>query len=152
MGAKQYVFGNSERPKMGRGADTTEAGSKGGPPKGVVLYREALPKNLHLRKTHHTKLPRHLIALHGLQNNDKIIILPANKNIGVCILDKHHYIEKALSHLTDPSTYKPVPYLPFEELYTQLQTIVNQYQTILSPIEKSFILHKHMHAFKIPHI
>ena len=59
--------------------------------------RRSVPSNL-------TKLQRRLLTT--LRNSDEFIVLPADKNLGPCILERRIYTKRVLSdHLSDQETY-----------------------------------------------
>ena len=125
------------------------------PPLESILHKHniSLSTNLHDNILPNIKIPLHLqLAITSLKNNNKITILPADKNIGVCVLDKKTYLDKALEHLSDITTYKKVDSLPLEELLSRLQDIVNCNRNILSLIEIEFILHKPPKGYSIPNM
>ena len=88
--------------------------------------------NLLTIKLHNTNLPTKNSPLHLLQplkslkSNRQIIILLADKNVGVRVLNKQTYLEKALAHLSDTFTYKPMDNFPLEELLHRLNSLVYQ--------------------------
>ena len=128
------------------------------PPTQYPPLEDILHKHLNLLtiKLHNTNLPTKHIPLHLLQalkslkSNKHIIILPADKNVGVCVLNKQTYLDKALAHLSDTSTYKPVDTFPLEELLHRLKTLMNQHLGTLSLIEIKFILHKPSNEYRVP--
>ena len=46
--------------------------------------------------------------------------------MGVCVLDKDTYYEKAINHFFDTTTYKKVTHFPLNELLHQLNSIVKK--------------------------
>lgn len=55
-------------------------------------------------------------ALKNLKLNKDIIIKPADKNLGICIIEKQLYFNLAQTqHLTDLTTYKPLPDNPIQK-------------------------------------
>ena len=99
------------------------------------------------------RTPLHLrTALKNLRNNSQIIILPADKNMGVCVLDKDTYYEKAINHLSDTTTYRKVTHFPLEELLYRLNSIVQKNLGTLSCIEANYILHKPVKGYQVSNI
>ena len=70
----------------------------------------------------------------------------------MCVLDKQTYLEKALAHLSDTSTYKPVDKFPLEELLHRLNSLVYQNLGTLSLTEIKFILHKPSNQYRVPNM
>ena len=100
-----------------------------------------------------TRTPLHLLtALNALKKNTQIIILPADKNMGVCVLDKENYYEKAINHLSDSSTYKKVTIFPRDELLHRLNSIVKKNIGTLSIVEAKFILNIPPKGYKVSNI
>eukprot|EP00957_Ditylum_brightwellii_P097032 7389334-Ditylum_brightwellii.AAC.1 len=51
-------------------------------------------------------LPHHRRALRMLKNQDDFLVINCDKSMGPAILDTSIYIERAITHLSDPSMYK----------------------------------------------
>ena len=50
----------------------------------------------------------HPILILRLQNNQNIVIAPADKGCSIVVLDKDIYHQKAINHLNDANTYQKV--------------------------------------------
>jgi hypothetical protein len=60
-----------------------------------------------IRKRATPNLTRHQQRLlEGLQNSEELIVLPSDKNLGPCIIERTKYIQAALDHLSDAATYE----------------------------------------------
>ena len=84
------------------------------------------------------------IALKELINNKNIVIKPADKNLGVTLMDLVWYMEECKRQLSDSKVYNP---LPKEEVNTllirikiTLHTIIEKFDILLSNSDKRFLL------------
>ena len=119
----------------------------------IEKYNSILQEQLLNTKIKYVKPPYHLLlALNSLKRNTKILILPADKNIGVCVLDRDLYYTKAITHLSDTTTYKLVTHFPLEELLDRLNTIVRNNLGTLSILEANYILHKPPQGYRVANI
>jgi hypothetical protein len=71
---------------------------------------------------HHSPIDRLMsTTLKSLGDNKSITIKPADKNLGLVVMNTSDYKLMCLKHLEDTSTYQPVAnYFP-NELYAQLR-------------------------------
>jgi len=99
----------------------------------------------YVKKTFSKKLQN---ALHSIKNNPNIIIKPADKNLGLTILDTSWYLNEGQRQLSDTNTYLPVTSVPLENLIQNLKAIVIKSQFLLDE-EKKYILHKPTNGFRI---
>ena len=88
-------------------------------------------------------------ALHNLKNNQDIVIKPADKNLGTCILSKDWYLNECLRQLNDKNTYTPVKDVPLETLHSRLEHLCLKASPHLSNEEIRFLLQKPKHGFRI---
>jgi hypothetical protein len=89
-----------------------------------------------LRGLKHPNLnPEEKLALIQLKNNKEIIIKPADKNLGLTIMDKSWYIQECLSQLSDLKVYEPNVLPDFKLLKSQ----VIKFATYLPPNESKFV-------------
>jgi hypothetical protein len=59
----------------------------------------------------YSQLDRRLIEiLTELANDEDIVIMAADKNLGVVVMDREDYVEMCQSHLSDENTYQPTEY------------------------------------------
>ena len=121
------------------------------PLESIIVKHQTLFRNtLHKLKLKPNRIPLHLSqALRSLRNNNRIIILPADKNIGVCVLNKDTYYNKVVEHLSDSNTYRVVSHYPLEELSYRLKKIVNNHLGTLTTIEANYILHKPSTGYQV---
>ena len=68
-----------------------------------------------------------LNTLNNIKNNTKITIKPADKNLGLVIMDTSHYKQLCLSHLLDTSTYQPIDNYSPKHAYAKLKLILNNH-------------------------
>ena len=92
-----------------------------------ALHRTHSTKNQRCTSKDFTKINKHRIA-----NNDhkiianlkksltEITIKPADKNLGVVILDTDDYIKQCMTILSDENTYRQVQSFPSEKIRTEL--------------------------------
>ena len=71
---------------------------------------------------YHVKIQKQIIT--ELRNNRDIIIKPADKNLGVVIVDRTFYETEALRQLNDPMVYRRTHAPDMQNLYSQLQEIL----------------------------
>ena len=68
--------------------------------------------------------PSQLTALTKLQHaRDTLTIKPADKNLGVVLMNTEDYIAQCLLHLTDNTTYRPAKEYPTEVIRRKLQNL-----------------------------
>lgn len=56
-------------------------------------------------------------TIQSLIDNINIVIKPADKNLGVCVVDKNWYIMEALRQLLDQTTYQLITQTPTSEFF-----------------------------------
>lgn len=119
----------------------------------IEKHQHILNQIVHNTKPINTRIPYHLSsALKSLQHNHHIIILPSDKNMGVCVLDKDTYYTKAIEHLSNSTTYKRVSHFPLEELVYRLNNIITNHLGTLSLVEVNFILHKPKKGYQVSNL
>jgi hypothetical protein len=102
-------------------------------------------KKLFTKKvTRSNLLPHQRSLLREFRNNKDFIILQADKNLGPCILERHIYIQRALSdHLLDTSTYKQLNVNERKDKIIHLQFLLNnfieEYKKKLDPADIKFL-------------
>ena len=95
---------------------------------------DRLPSICH---THHCNLSKpEKESLHKLQRvTQELTIKPADKNLGIVVMDTDDYVEKCLEHLADSTTYKPAKYSQ-EQVKKQLRHVVSNFQSQLMAYDK----------------
>lgn len=78
--------------------------------------------------------------LRHLRSNSSIVIKPADKNLGLTLLDRSTYDNEALRQLSDSTTYQLVTAIPLQDIYDRILSIFSS-PVIGSDIRK-FIAHK----------
>jgi hypothetical protein len=75
-------------------------------------------------------------VLKQLRHNENIIIKPADKNLGLCVLNPKDYINICMTHLNDLTTYFVIPTNLYNhnQLFASLRYLLNQHK----------MLHKYM--------
>lgn len=74
------------------------------------IHRRLRREHTRVRHRPLAKIPARLKqAQRSLKNNRSIVIKPADKNLGLTILDAGWYKSEAERHLTDVNTYQPIP-------------------------------------------
>lgn len=93
--------------------------------------------------THQT--PRHFFrnlskpeqtALQQLREDETRIIKPADKNAGVCVMDRQWYKQECLRQLGDHSVYEPVASVDHGVIWSELETLIQP----LNKMDQEFIL------------
>jgi hypothetical protein len=72
----------------------------------VNSFLQGLKKLFHWRAGKCNLTPHQRQLLSSLQENESIVIVNADKNLGPVGIDVKHYIKLGLDHLLDPSTYE----------------------------------------------
>ena len=67
---------------------------------------------------------------------DKIIIKPADKNLGIVLLDTDDYIKECTTHLADTSTYRLANAYPKQEIIKLIQNVVISFKKHLHDYDK----------------
>ncbi|CAI5483630.1 unnamed protein product [Closterium sp. Yama58-4] len=62
-------------------------------------------------------------ALRSLASDRSIVIKPADKNVGVTVLDRQHYINLCMEHLGDEAVYQPILHDPTPQVVKQLRIL-----------------------------
>jgi hypothetical protein len=96
------------------------------------------------KKCRSNLLPYQRRILATIKTNKTHVVMPADKNLGPCIIERYKYITRALNdHLLDATTYKPLhPLLAqqrIDRLQTQLQQFIEYYGKRLSPPDVKFL-------------
>lgn len=84
--------------------------------------------------------PKQNEFLQQLRNNPSIVIKPADKNLGLTLLDRTTYDNEALRQLSDRATYELVAHIPLESIYNKITTIFNA--PSIDPNIRKFIARK----------
>jgi hypothetical protein len=69
-------------------------------------------------------------VIKSLKDNDQIIIKPADKNLGTCVMSKIDYIVMCMVHLSDPNTYQQVNSIPYNQSYHDLAKILYEHKRL----------------------
>jgi hypothetical protein len=93
---------------------------------GTLFQQKRAPSNLTL---HQERL------LDTLQKSDDFIVLPSDKNLGPCIIERSRYIQAALDHLSDDATYKR---LEPQDALQAINALENNLLTFLSDYHHCF--------------
>ncbi len=73
-------------------------------------FFRTLNDNAFLRSLAQFSIPKcEIKALKNLENNKRIMVKPADKNLGLCIVDTQWYNNEMLSQLKDRDTYQLIP-------------------------------------------
>ncbi|XP_059063837.1 uncharacterized protein LOC131856286 [Cryptomeria japonica] len=82
-------------------------------------------------------LPSRLLkALKSLQRDPSIIIKPADKNLGLVVLDKSWYVNEGKRQLGDHNVYCLVEEVPWQVMQIELQAILSRYSFFLKNVER----------------
>ena len=88
-------------------------------------------------------------TISSLVNNDSIVIKPADKNLGVCVIDKKWYVQEALRQLSDQLTYRRITQIPTAEFFfNELKAILNKHDKFNSK-ETKFLLQSELNPLKL---
>ena len=72
-------------------------------------------------------------ALTTLKNaSQTLTIKPADKNLGIVLMNTDDYITQCLSHLMDSTTYKPAATYPKNNIFRELHNLVTAFKEQLS--------------------
>ena len=100
-----------------------------------ISINEKLPIILQQKKQN---LPKQLKqALKKLKDNrSEITIKPADKNLGIVIMDTDDYLHSCIQQLTDTHTYRQADFFPTSLIHNELQKTVFNFSAILKATQK----------------
>ena len=82
-------------------------------------------------------LPARLLkSLNDLKKDPSIVIKPADKNLGLVILDSSWYRCEGLRQLADPLVYLRVDYVPWKLIWSRLSFIIDKFLFFLKPVRR----------------
>ena len=81
-------------------------------------------------------------TLRTLSKDKNIIIKPADKNLGLVILDKSAYYDMCMTHLNDRNVYNPIADYSHPRLFAQLRQILKRHNKLHVTIKNSTHLTK----------
>lgn len=98
----------------------------------------------------HYSVPLGLLnTINSLADNVDIIIKQADKNLGVCVVDRNWYIKEALRQLLDQSTYRRITRTPTSEsFFADLKEILRKHNK-LNSTETKFLLQSELKPLKL---
>lgn len=113
---------------------------------GKAILRDSLARCANIRQN---RLPIALRkAIRGLAKNDNIVLKPADKNLGLTVLDVSWYLSEGYRQLSDRDVYLSVTAVPLDELYDRLSYICFS-SLCLSKDELKFILLRPEKGFRV---
>ena len=117
--------------------------------------KQSIVDNLHLlyQNNKPNLTEKQQIALNKLQKNRKsITIKPADKNLGLVLMNTDHYIMQCLAHLTDTSTYRLTTSYPLEDIERNMVHILNNFKHELDNRDKRLykFLQKSQQTTRVP--
>lgn len=71
------------------------------------------------------------------QLRDQLTIKPADKNLGIALLDTDDYITQCIIHLADTSTYRLAQHYPAEDITKHIHNIITSFKTQLHDYNKT---------------
>ena len=74
--------------------------------------QDLISVNTPRRKTYSNLALQEKPALIKVKNNQSIVIIPCDKDGGICIMNTKDYLTKIHTHMQDCNTYKPLTYNP----------------------------------------
>jgi hypothetical protein len=87
-------------------------------------------------------------TINSLTNNKSIIIKPADKGLGICVVDVIWYIDEANRQLLDHLTYQIITQVPTSEsLFNDLKNILKKHDRLNHPDSK-YLLQLELNALK----
>ena len=125
----------------------------------LKMYIEKCRQNqinyfVHSRSFFHDSDQLLLNTLNRLFKNTHIIIKPADKNLGLVIMNTTDYKISCLQHLNDVNTYTIIHNYDKDEIYDRLITILRRHKqyearTVLTPIAKSLLQLQNQSSLRI---
>ena len=101
----------------------------------VEYYIELTKNNLNDELSMITKPPNHNITSTDKETiqkfnhlTDKVIIKPADKNLGIVLMDTDDYIGQCISHLSDTNTYRLATNYPRSDIKKQVMNTVIRFK------------------------
>jgi hypothetical protein len=74
--------------------------------KRLSAFKAALKSQYKPRRCRNNLVPHQQRALNSLRNQDDFIIVQCDTNLGPAVIEKEEYIQLALTHLTNTTTYR----------------------------------------------
>ena len=97
--------------------------------------------------------PTQLSALHKLRHTrHSLTIKPADKNLGIVLMNTDDYITQCMAHLSDTTTYRLSTSYPKHNIKRELQNTVTSFREHIQPLNKrlyTFLIDGHSHP-RIP--
>ncbi len=91
-----------------------------------------------------------------LRRQNHIVMKPADKNLGLCILNRVDYIDMCMTHLNDALTYQPVPKYTHKVVVDKLRKIILSAGRMfvensidLTPLSKSLLQYENPETCRI---
>jgi hypothetical protein len=96
------------------------------------------------QQTKSNMLPYQRRILQEFRENKSHLVINADKNLGPCIIEREHYIKRALQdHLLDATTYKKLHILQatqhINNITDKLNNFINYYKNKLSPSDIKYL-------------
>ena len=94
----------------------------------------------------------------SLRNNPNIVIKPADKNLGLCILSRDHYLSLCNQHLHNTNVYQLIPTLQYNsnQIYAKLRKILTNHNLLKitstdysTSLSNSLLQHQHDSKLRI---
>jgi hypothetical protein len=109
----------------------------------LSAFKAALKLQYKPRRCRNNLVPHHQRALNSLRNQDDFLIVKCDTNLGPEIIEKEEYIQLALIHLTNTTTYRRLSPLEATMYSGQIrQTItswINHNKKILTKNEETYL-------------
>lgn len=87
-------------------------------------------------------------ALKSLATSTDLVIKPADKNLGITVMDRDFYINQCLAHLLDPRVYSPVCFDPTIQVLGQFERIREEWGPALTSSLWKFFKHPPIGGWK----
>jgi hypothetical protein len=109
----------------------------------MSAFKAALKSQYKPRRCRNNLVPHQQHALNSLRNQDEFLIVQCDTKLGPAIIEKQEYIQLALTHLTNTTTYRRLNPLKATMYLGQIrQTItswINHNKTILTKNEETYL-------------
>ena len=119
------------------------------------IYINHLKKSGAMQIRRHTRRPSQIYlyihqTLKSLRQNTDIIIKPADKNLGLVIMNRSDYKDMCLVHLNDSTTYKPIEdKYYYKQSWAKLQLILNQFNVCYTNKERTTLTYLARSLFQL---
>jgi hypothetical protein len=110
-----------------------------------MVFSQQLKSAYRGRKTRSNLTPFQSSLLEKLRTSEEFIVLPSDKNLGPCILERAVYTQRAFDdHLSDVDTYKQLSAgqanLRINQIHVQIESFIEDFKDSLTDLDRKYII------------